>query len=107
MDLGSLFSGLGFVPPNNPDPVPGTSANNNSLTNWIIIIIILVVAFRYGNLKSWFSPPVYNNPNPRERKHKKHHKHHKEDTDSNNPYPDYPPPQQPQGFSGLFNGLGV
>lgn len=111
MDLGSLFSGLGFTPPNNSNPIPNTTTNTSSLNNWIIIIIILIVAFRYGNLRSWFSPPVYQDPispiTSNKKRHKKHHKHHDEETDFNNPYPNYPPPQQSQEPIGQFNGLGI
>lgn len=107
MDLGSLFSGLGFTPPVNSNPAPDTAANTSSGINWVVIIIILIVAFRYGNLRSWFSPTTYGAPippmEPGKKKHKKHHKHHKEKA-YNNPYFSYPPPQEPFG---QFNGSGV
>lgn len=108
MDFGSLFPGLGFTPPNSSNPAPNTTANTSSMFNWIIIIIILVVAFRYGNLRSLFFPPVYDPSippiEPDKKGHKKHHKHHEEKTVFNNPYYDYPPSQGP--FGG-FNGSGV
>lgn len=101
MDLGSLFSGLGFTPPinSNPNPDPNTTANTSSMSNWIIIIIILIVAFRYSNLRSWFFPPAYNTPTPpikhNKKGHKKHHKHHEEEINFNNPYYNYSPSQEP------------
>lgn len=98
MDLGSLFSGLGFTPPNSSNPPSnidaGTASNTSSITNWIIIIIILIVAFRYGNLKSMFYTPFYDPSNqpyePEKKKHKKHRKHYKEETFFNEPYYGYP-----------------
>lgn len=99
MDLGSLFSGLGFTPQSNANPTPNAAGNTSSLSNWIIIIIILVLAFRYGHLRSWFSPPIYNAPIPpvdlKKKHHKKHHSHHKEKEAFPYPYFDYPKGQEP------------
>lgn len=100
MDLGSLFSGLGFNPANSANP-PNTAQNTGSLSNWIIIIILLFVAFRYGNLKSWFTPPAYGAPVPPEypgkKHHKKHHKQHRTESEFDYLYPGYPQ------FQGLFS----
>lgn len=99
MDLGSLFSGLGFTSQGSSNPDPNAAGNTSSLSNWIIIIIILVVAFRYGHLRSWFFPPAYNAPIPpanyEKKHHKKRHKHHKEKPPFTDPNSYYPPGQEP------------
>lgn len=93
MDLGSLFSGLGFTPAGSSNPASGAATNTSHMGNWIIIIIMLIVVFRYSNLLPWFFPPAYNTFNsPVEddkELYKKHHKHHKKKTIFYNPYIDY------------------
>lgn len=93
MDLASLFSGLGSNPAGSVNP-PNTTESTGSLSNWIFIIIILIVAFRYGNFKSWFAPPPYSAPPPPvypgKKHHKKHHRHHKKGSEFDYIYTGYP-----------------
>jgi hypothetical protein len=112
MDLGSLFSGFGSVPPNTPNPPPNTAPGAFNSGSWIIILIILFIVFRYSNrFPGLFSNPFGQNPQypppgePAEpdKNSKKHHKHKHHHKDESIPYP----PPQPQGPFGMFGQPGM